>query len=290
MTAKDLYQSVTDSIVKALEEGNLTPWRKGWQEGGAFFPLRHNGTAYRGVNTLLLWLSSHNRGFASPYFMTFKQAKEYGGCVRKGEKSTPILWCEPVTKKATADDGTESEDRFWISKTYAVFNADQVEGLPDRFYARPVPTLDASQRIEHAEHFIMNTGAEIEHGGFAAYYMKLSDKISLPAFEFFHTPEAYYGTCLHELVHWTGANWRLARFDHGKESRGEYAKEEIVAELAACFLAAQLGIEPAVMPDHHAYLDFWIQALREDARYIFRAASQAQAACDYLTDLQPKPE
>jgi len=288
MQAQELYASVTASIVAALESDSLLPWRKPWAGGEAFLPLRHNSIPYRGVNVLILWIESTTKGFDSPHWLTFKQAKEYGGSVRKGEKSTAILWCEPRTKTETADDGTEAESRFWISKTYRVFNAQQCDGLPDHYNASPAHTLDAAQRIEHADTFIRNTAADIRHGGGGAFYRPSEDFINLPAFESFESPEAYTATVLHELAHWTGHVSRLNRDLKGQSNRQEYAREEITAELASVFTCATLGITPPEMGQHAAYIAFWIEALKADSRYLFSAASKAQAAADYLNGLQPK--
>lgn len=289
MTAQDLYQSVTASIVASLESGNLPPWRQPWAIGPAFLPLRHNGVSYRGVNTLILWIESTAKGLSSPYWLTFKQAMEYGGSVRKGEKSTAILWCEPRTKTETADDGTEAESRFWISKTYRVFNAQQCNGLPDRYTVKPEPILDPAQRIEHADTFVRNTGADIRHDAGGAFYRPSGDFINLPAFESFESPEAYTATALHELAHWTGHPSRLNRDLKGHGNRQDYAREEITAELASVFTCATLGIIPPEMGQHVAYIAFWIEALKADPRYLFSAASKAQAAADYLGGLQPNP-
>ena len=289
MTAKELYESVTASIVTALEKGSLPPWRKPWQGGeGAFFPLRHAGQPYRGVNVLILWIQSDAMGYSSPYWMTFAQAKEYGGCVRKGEKSTAILWSQPVTKKETAEDGTEGEDRFWIRKTYRVFSADQIDGLPDKFTSKPIRQIDPAQRIEAADTFIQNTGADIRHGSGGAYYRPSQDYINLPCFECFDNPEAYAATALHELAHWTGHGSRLNRDQKSPTDRQAYSQEEIIAELASVYVCALLGIELPVMGEHAAYISFWIQAMKENPRYLFTAASKAQAACDFLVNLQPK--
>jgi antirestriction protein ArdC len=220
--------------------------------------------------------------------MTFKQALEYGGSVRKGEKSTAILWCEPRSKKTTADDGTEGEDRFWISKVYRVFNAEQCDGLPDKYTDKPAHTLDAAQRIEHADAFIRNTGANIRHGSGGAFYRPSEDLVNLPPFEAFTSPEGYYGTALHELGHWTGHTARLARDLKPSSDRQSYAREEIIAELAAVFTCASLGITPPDLEEHAAHIQFWIEAMKADPRYLFSAASKAQAAADYLTNLQPK--
>ena len=290
MTANDLYQEVTNTLVAALEAGNITPWRCPWQQAGGGFPLRHNGIPYRGGNTLWLWMTASAKGYASPYFLTFKQALEYGGAVRKGEKSTAILWCEPRTKKTTAEDGTEGEDRFFIAKTYRVFNAEQCDSLPERFTVRPAHGLDQAERIAHAEAFLANTGAHIRHGGGGAFYRPSEDFINLPAFEAFESPEAYYGTALHEAIHWTGHASRLDRDLKGFGNRESYAREEIVAELGSVFSCAALGIAPPDLGQHAAYIRHWIDGLKADPRYLFTAASKAQTAADYLAALQPRAE
>lgn len=288
MTANDLYADVTNRIVSALEKGGLPPWRKPWaSSGGAFLPLRHTGQPYRGINVLILWIEAETKGFGSPLWLTFKQAKEYGGSVKAAEKSTPILFCQPMTKKETADDGEEAEARFWISKTYRVFNAEQCDGLPERFTVKQPSNLDPAQRIEQADAYLRNLGADIRYGG-EAYYRPSGDYINLPAFEAFDDPEAFYGTALHEAAHWTGHASRLNR--PLSQKREEYAREEITAELASCLVAAQLGVIPPSLDQHAAYLDFWIQAMKADAKYLFTAASAAQKAADFLNGLQPQPE
>lgn len=291
MNASELYTSVTNQIIAALESGSLPPWRKPWAAGnGAFLPLRHAGQPYRGINTLILWIQSDEMGYVSPYWMTFKQALEFGGSVRKGEKSTAILWCEPRTKKDTAEDGTEKEDRYWISKVYRVFNADQCDGLPEKYSSKPVHQLDQSQRIEHADTFIKNTCATIRHGSGGAFYRPSEDFINLPDFESFTSPEGYYSTAIHEFGHWTGHGSRLSRDLKPSSDRQSYAREEIIAELASVYTCATLGIAPPDMNEHAAYLQFWIAAMKEDPRYLFTAASKAQATADYLNGQQPKTD
>ena len=288
MQTADLYASVTASIVTALEAGGLPPWRKPWNGGGGgFLPLRHMGVPYRGVNVLILWIQGEAMGYGSSHWLTFKQALEYGGSVRKGEKSTAILFCQPISKRETAADGTEADSKFWIAKTYRVFNADQCDGLPEKFATKPVNPLDPAQRIEHADAFIANTQADIRFGGGSAFYRPSEDYIQLPHYRDFTSPEGFTGTALHELAHWTGAPHRLNRFSVADRTKQDYAQEEIVAELASCFLSAALGIEPVTTPDHAAYLAFWIEAMKADPRYLFTAASKAQAAADFLHGMQP---
>jgi antirestriction protein ArdC len=288
MKTDDLYKTVSEQIVKQLEEGNLQPWKCPWSRQGAGFPLRHDGIPYRGVNVLWLWMTATVKGYASPYYMTFQQAKEYGGSVRKGERSAPVLFCQPMTKDATAEDGKEGKESYWIARSYNVFNADQIDGLPEQFKPSITATLDLSERITHAETYFANIGATVEHAGCAAYYQKLADRIVLPPFETFGSPEGYYSTRAHETHHWAGITHRLNRFSFTDGTREDYAREEIVAELAACMTMAQLGFEPVSHADHAAYLDHWIKAIKEDPRYIFQAASKAQQSCDYLNSLQPK--
>ncbi len=290
MQSASLYETVTASIVATLEQGNLPPWRRPWAAGEATIPLRHNGEPYKGANVILLWIAATARGYSSPYYMTFRQAKLDGGSVRKGEKGIPIIYCEPITKRETTEDGSEADSRFWLTKTYIVFSAEQCDGLPDKYTAKPVQTLDTAQRIDQADAFVANTAATIRHGSGGAFYRPSEDFINLPPFETFESPETYYGTALHELAHWTGAPQRLTRDLKPQTNREAYAREEILAELASCFLAAQLGIEPVTREDHASYLAFWVQAMKADHRYIFTAAAAAQKAADYLTGLQPKPE
>ncbi len=287
MTTADLYATVTNQIVTALENGNTRPWACPWSKTGAGFPLRHNGTPYRGCNVLWLWLTATVKGFSSPYYMTFAQAVEYGGSVRKGEKATPVLFCQPMTKASTSEDGKDGKESYWIARSYNVFSADQIDGLPERFTVTPAAILDPAQRIQHAETYIGNLAADIRHGGGSAFYRPSEDYIQLPAFESFHSPEGYYATALHEACHWTGAASRLNRDLKGFGNRADYAREEIIAEMGACFACASLGIVPPDLGEHAAYIEHWIKSLKEDPRYLFSAASKAQAAADYLANLQP---
>ena len=289
MQATELYASVTAQLVAALESGDLPPWRQPWKAGSSgFLPMRHSDVAYRGVNVLILWAEGASKGYSSSHWMTFAQAKDYGGSVRKGEKSTAILFCQPMTKDTVKADGSQGKDSFWISKTYRVFNADQIDGLPDRFTTKPVHQIDQEQRIAHAETFIGNTKADIRHANGGAFYRPSTDSISLPPFETFDNPEAYYATALHELSHWTGHGSRLNRDLKGfGTNREDYSREEIIAELSSVFVCAALGITPPDMGQHAAYIDCWVKALKADPRYIFSAASKAQAAADYLMSLQP---
>jgi antirestriction protein ArdC len=291
---KDVYTRVTERIISDLEQGVRT-WLKPWSvehaAGRISRPLRHNGTPYRGMNILLLWGEAVAKGYAAPIWMTYKQAQEIGGQVRKGEHGSLVVYANSITRTETNDKGEDIEREIPFMKGYTVFNVEQVDGLPAHYYARPENPLPLSQRIENADRFMTATGAVINHGGNMAFYAPARDVIQLPPFEAFKDKESYYATALHELTHWTRHEKRLSR-DFGRQKFGDegYAREELVAELGAAFLCADLGITPEIRDDHAAYLGHWLKVLKEDKRAIFSAAAHAQRAADYLCSLQPKTQ
>ena len=291
----DVYTRITDQIVEALEAG-VRPWMKPWDAehaaGRITRPLRHNGIPYAGINVVMLWSSAVAQGFAAPIWMTFRQAKELGGFVKKGEKGSLVVYANTITRTETdADTGEDEEREIPFMKGYSVFNVEQVEGLPAQFYAVAEPKLDPVQRIEHAERFFASTGAEIRQGGNQAYYAIGAGYVQMPPFETFRDAESYYATLAHECSHWTRHPSRLDR-DFGRKRWGDegYAMEELVAELGSAFLAADLGLTPEVREDHAAYIGSWLRVLKNDKRAIFTAASHAQKAADFLNGLQPKEE
>lgn len=289
----DVYSRVTDKIVADLEAG-VRPWFKPWNAehaaGRVSRPLRHNGTPYNGINILMLWASAEDSGFHCPYWMTFRQAKELGGFVRKGEKGSPVVYANTLKKTETDEDGQEVEAEIPYLKEYTVFNACQVEGLPEHFYALAEPPAETLERIERADQFFAATGAEIRNGGTQAYYAIGDDYIRMPPFECFRDAESHAATLAHELTHWTRHPSRLDR-DLGRKKWGDegYAMEELVAELGSAFLCADLAITPEVRGDHADYIGGWLKVLKEDKRAIFSAASYASKAVEYLHGLQPSP-
>ncbi|MCT8970789.1 ArdC family protein [Microbaculum marinisediminis] len=290
----DIYQKVTDKIIADLEQGELTwlkPWSAGNMDGRIIKPLRHNGLAYSGINVLMLWGAAMEAGFISPYWMTFKQAKELDAHVRKGERGNPVVYANTITKTEEQDDGSEEERTIPFMKAYTVFNVEQIDGLADHYYAKPEPVIDPSERIEHADSFFAATGADIRHGGNRAFYSGGSDHVQMPYFDSFRSPESYYATLAHELTHWTKPPKRLDR-EFGRKRWGDegYAREELVAELGAAFLCADLALTPEPGTDHAAYIQSWLKVLKEDKRAIFSAAAHAQRAADFLHGLQAEPE
>lgn len=291
----DIYQRVTDQIVAELENG-VRPWLKPWNAehaaGRITRPLRANGVAYRGINILMLWASAVEKGFAAPLWLTYKQAQELGGQVRKGEKGSPVVYANTITRtEQDADTGEDVEHNIPFMKAYTVFNAEQVDGLPAHFYALQEPALDPVTRIEKVETFFAATRADIRHGGNQAYYAIGEDRVQMPPFEAFRDAQSYYATLAHELTHWTRHPARLDR-SFGRKKWGDegYAKEELVAELGAAFLSADLGLTPEARADHASYIASWLKVLKDDKRTIFTAAAHAQRAADYLIGLQPQAE
>ncbi|MBU1188341.1 MAG: DUF1738 domain-containing protein [Gammaproteobacteria bacterium] len=287
----DIYERVTNKIIADLEQGALTwlkPWSAGNMEGKITKPLRHNGVPYNGINILMLWGAAIESGFLSPYWMTFKQAKELGAHVRKGERGNLVVYANTITKTEEQEDGSEEERKIPYLKGYSVFNVEQIEGLPEHCYTKPKAIIDPTRRIQHAESFFASTGADIRHGGNSAHYSGGSDHVQMPFFEAFRSPQAYCATLAHELTHWTKHPKRLDR-EFGRKRWGDegYAREELVAELGAAFLCADLELAPEPRADHAAYIQSWLKVLQNDKRAIFSAAAHAQRAADFLHGLQP---
>jgi len=287
----DIYERVTAQIVAQLEKGER-PWMKPWDAehaaGRITRPLRANGVAYRGINILLLWGAALEQGFTAPLWITYKQAQELGGQVRKGEKGSLVVYANTLTRtEQDAETGEDTERQIPFMKGYTVFNAEQVEGLPPHFYAVETPAPDPLPRIARAEAFFAATGATVRHGGNQAYYMIAEDRVQMPPFEAFRDAESYYATLAHELTHWTRHPRRLDR-DFGRKSWGDegYAMEELVAELGAAFLSADLALTPEPRADHAAYIGSWLKVLKDDKRAIFSAAAHAQRASDFLAAFQ----
>ncbi len=292
---QDIYDRITTRIVESLEAG-VRPWLKPWNAehaaGKITRPLRHNGQPYSGINVFMLWMEAEARGYTAPIWMTFRQAKELGGHVRKGEKGAQVVYANTIKKtERDAETGDEEERTIPFMKGYTVFNVEQIEELPAHYYAKAAePTLEPDERIAEVEAFLDATGATIAHGGNQAFYMPSEDRIQMPPFEFFQDRESYYATRLHETVHWTKHASRLDR-SFGRKRWGDegYAMEELVAEIGSAFLSADLGITPEVRDDHAAYIASWLKVLKNDKRAIFTASGHAQRAATYLHELQPQP-
>jgi antirestriction protein ArdC len=290
----DVYERVTNRIMEELERG-VRPWLKPWNAenaaGRISRPLRHNGKPYQGVNVLMLWGAAEEASYSCPFWITFKQCKELGGFVKKGEHGSPVVYASTFKKTDTDDNGEESEQEIPFLKEYVVFNAEQCEGLPTHYYQLAEPPRETIERIATADAFFAATHADIRTGGNRAYYAIGPDYVQMPPIECFRDGESHAATLVHELTHWTRHPSRLDR-DLGRKRFGDagYAMEELVAELGAAFLCADLRITPEVREDHASYIHEWLKVLNDDKRAIFSAASHAGKAVDYLHGLQPAAE
>jgi len=271
MVVMSKFDEVTKKIIEQVEAGS-PPWIKPFGGGASPMPKRINGECYQGINILLLWMEQQPQAT----WMTYRQANELGAQVRKGEKSTKVCYAAPVTNK---DDET-----YQVYKWYSVFNAHQIDGLPDQYYAKHDEFKNPDAPDANADTFIENSGASIRFGNTKAFYMPSQDKIEMPSFNNFRSGLDYYSTMLHELTHWTG---HVSRCDRNfSPKRKEYAIEELVAEMGAAFLMSHLGLTPSIRPDHASYISNWLQALSNDTKFIFSAASAASKAAQFVIDKQ----
>src|ERR1700760_4489121 len=294
---RDFRQEVTDRIINMLENG-VAPWQKPWDPGEAGMGMPKNPTTdrnYRGGNALHLMATGLQRGYGDPRWMTYKQAADQGWQVRRGEKGTQIeFWdvraprkegSRPDAGEGSRDSDDDRRGTRLVHRVYTVFNANQIEGVPPYEPKRPTPF----EVVQSGEKILENSGARVQHDqADRAFYSRSSDSIHLPPKHDFKDAAGYYGTALHELAHWTGHPSRLDRATLNESYRfgdSNYAKEELRAELASVFLAAERGIPHN--PEHHAaYVGSWIKALKEDKNEIFRAAHDASAAADFLLALE----
>lgn len=278
---KDIQQEITNKIIESLENG-VKPWSCPWVRSGYGGMPQNLKTKmpYNGINVLLLWITGDTKGYKTPFWMTYKQAKELGGTVKKGEQGTRCIFYKT---REVEDEKTGEEKAIPMLRAFSVFNLDQVEGISAPDTTNLPGGFDA---ITRAENFIERTGANIIEIGEAAFYQPSSDTITMPARVRFDTAQDFYATALHELTHWTGHKSRCNR-DMGT-GKADYAFEELVAEMGAAFTMGALGIEGDTQ--HESYIASWLKALKNDKKFLFKAAAKASKAAAFLTDLQPKAE
>ena len=271
---------ITAEIVARHEAGTRS-WVRPWRGAPVSRPLRCCGTPYRGMNVFWLWMVADSAGFASPFWMTYAQAQTMGGQVRKGEKSASAIFYKSYTKDVQSPDTGEEARR--VLKAYAVFNADQVDGLPARFHpATALELVEPAGRNGALDRFFAAISARLRHQGDAAYYEPVPDRVTMPPREAFTGFDHYYATLAHELSHWTGHASRLARDLKNRFGTAAYAAEELVAELSSAMLGAELGLPVAHLDNHASYIDNWLKLLRGDDRAILTAAARAEEASALL--------
>ena len=278
MQTAQLYKEVTQRIVDELERG-VIPWTKPWttrpgHHQGIMPQNAATGRSYHGVNVPILWGAAAAGGYATHAWLTYKQAAAMKGQVRRGEKGTTVVLTKRLTVK---DKDTDEEKTIFMLRSFSVFNVAQIDGLPE---LPPIEELPPEARYAAVDTFIAATKADIRYGGDIACFVPSLNVINIPPRSSFKTPENYYATLLHELSHWSGHTTRLDRDLTGRFRTNSYAAEELVAEMGAAFLCAQLGIEGELR--HAGYIKSWLELLKGDSRAIFTAASKASQAADYL--------
>lgn len=290
--ARDLYERVTADIVAVIEQGAST-FQMPWYRSGIKRPVNASTQKrYHGVNVLGLWAAAQMAGYSSGYWATYKQWKELGAQVRRGERASLIVFYKKIEQEIRDQEEIEDGSRktYLLIRPSMVFNASQVDG-----WTSPKPEIrEPAKLVAQAETFMSTSRAQVRHGGDRAYYAPVADYIQLPDRERFtgsttsSPTESYYATALHELTHWTGHETRLDRKLALSKRFGDeaYAMEELVAELGAAFLCCDLGITNTPRPDHAAYIAKWLRVLKTDKKAIFAAASKASQAHEYLLGLQ----
>ncbi len=279
-----LYAEVTARVIGELEQGRL-PWVQPWDSAACACTMPQNALtkrSYSGINVLILWAAVIKGGYSAQGWLTFRQALQLGGNVRRGEKGTVVCYADHFTPKDEEERARDEERearQIAFLKRFTVFNVDQCEGLPQDVAKAPA-LPEERQTIPHAEALIAATGADFRIGGSSAFYSPDADFVQVPPQQAYPEQINWYRTALHELGHWTGHPSRLRRDFSGCFGSSAYAREELVAELASAFVCASLSISPTVR--HADYIAAWLEVLREDERAIFRAASLASKAADYL--------
>lgn len=276
----DVYERITARILGQLEQGTV-PWRMPWRRGEAGHPRNLiSGHRYRGINVFLLSCATHD----SPHWLTFRQTKQLGGHVRKGEKSTPVVFWKWVERE-NPDSG--KVEKFPLLRSYSVFNSEQCELPPEK-----VPTISALpendfEPIAECEQVVagMPDAPAIRHGGGSAFYRPANDTVQMPRRERFDEPDEYYSALFHELTHSTGHESRLKRpgiVDEIRFDSQSYSREELIAEMGAAFLCGHCGIENTVIDNSTAYIAGWLRRLSDDKRLVVHAAAASQKAADFI--------
>ena len=287
---RDIHAEITNKLIAAIESDPgrpALPWRR--SSAPLFMPENAlNKKPYNGINIVSLWVSAEAQSFTAPVWATYRQWCELGAQVRKGEKSSMVIFYKEYETDPSPDVADDDGKRRVVRASH-VFNASQVDGFdlpaaPER--------LGPVERIEAADRFIQNTGARIEHGGERAFYRPSTDHIQMPDEGLFcgtatmNRSEAYFAVLAHECLHWSGSEKRLNREFGKRFGDAQYAAEELVAEIGGAFLCAELGITQDVRADHAQYLANWLTLLKNDSRAIFTAAAKASEAVAYLKKLQ----
>jgi len=287
---RDVYEIVTAQILEQLEAGTV-PWHQPWRASAGLPMSMSTRKEYRGINPFLLAITANAKGYSSPFWGTYKVISELGGQVRKGEKSTLVVFWKTYNKTETDDQGDERESKRFVLRYFSVFNAEQADGLPAWCHPALEEISNDVQPIEACESIVSGYVGRpmIQHRGAQASYSPHHDVVTMPARETFKTAEGYYSTLFHELGHSTGHAKRLARptlMEFHRFGDESYSKEELVAEMGAAMLCGLAGIEQTTVPMSAAYVASWLKVLRGDSKLVVQAAAQAQRAADLIAGTQ----
>ena len=278
-------ETITAAIVERLEAGTR-PWVQPWTGSSVSRPLRACGTPYQGINVLWLWMAADAAGHDSPFWMTYRQSQVLGGQVRKGERGTVAIFYRAYqVGEADEDDDAAGQRTRRVLKSFTVFNACQIDRLPDRFFPEPQPLRPPTERDNVLDRFFEAVPARIRHWGAEAFYSPLVDQVTMPEPGLFRDMDHYRATLAHELSHWTGHESRLARQMSGRFGGEAYAMEELVAELSSAILGAELGLPVDHLDNHASYLASWLRVLKADSRAILTVAAKAEEAASLLLRL-----
>ena len=291
-TQEHIREQITRRIVEALEKGGVPPWRQPWMGTHTGRPANVvSGNSYRGVNPLLLSLHQQRYGFRSRWYATFRQWQDMGGRIKRrpsdvppGEWGCGIIFWSKVTKTEENEHGEEEEKDIFFMRQYVVFSVDQVEGEHlDHLRAKDDGPLNTEfVDFEPAEAAIRATDVDIRYGGDRAFYHRNGDYIQMPPKGKFPNEAGFYSVSFHELGHWSECR---------TDWHGDYAEGELRAEIAASYMLAELGVpQSSDLTNHQAYLKSWLEALRNDNRYIFRASTAASRAADFILSFSRQPE
>ena len=283
---KEIRQHISQQIVDALKSGDTLPWRQPWcNDPNAGLPTNAVSTnRYSGVNPILLEISRMRQGFQSKWWATYRQIQQLGANVKRGEKGTQITFFKSIVVKKQTTAGEEREETVPLLRAYYVFNVEQTDGLEHLRVGNGDSPTDINDPHDEAEALIDATGADIRYGGNRAFYSPTDDYIQLPMRSQFADANDFYSTATHELVHWSGAPHRLNR------SELSYGFEELVAEIGSCYTCTEIGIPASDdLSRVTSYVQSWLRAMQNDPGFIFKAASHASKAADYLLAFRQSP-
>jgi antirestriction protein ArdC len=289
---RDIHAEITAKLIAAIEANPgepVLPWRK--SAGPLWLPFNAlTGNRYNGINVISLWVAAEGGGYPTPIWATYRQWTQLDAQVRKGERASIVVFYKQYRTDPDPDDREDDGTRR-VARASWVFNCAQV----DNWTKPPAPEpLGPIERIQAADRFFGNTGARIIHGGDRACYRPSTDTIHMPDEGLFTgtatmtRSEGYFATLAHETIHWSGAPHRLNREMGKRFADKAYIADELIAEIGAAVLCAELGITQTVRPDHAQYLAHWLKLLKDDDRAIFTAAARAAEAVKFLNGLQPQ--